>query len=393
MWGHEYGFPPLASVLYPSHCVTTILGYTGQSFVHWLWSLNTIHLLHLVFSSRATIPTPEEQLAGVDILWYIFKGNFDWTRCLPYLLTGVYPFPSTHTQTHTERRVQRRTHMHSLISIRAQISWAFPHWFSSWIYFHPFQKRHGKHCASVNTTGGWHLICRYCGHVRRNWCLGETIRKTRIKRCLCITVTSCPTHTPKHLLHSRIQKCPRKFLWGYIYTLLKTRKTSRRASVLRRGLSFGSLKGSQEVAWPLHDCCSEEESCSASERNHSCFSTEPLKWCFYACWPSWQRKGTSGGLSRALELRCKSVKERMFFIMSRHIIMLNLLNEKEEPQVNYFRFSYLPFECPGKWRYNSTQRSLLFKPSPSPCPPPAVKCTPDCCWSSDGMFRGPEILC
>ena len=42
--------------------------------------------------------------------------------------------------------------------------------------------------------------------------------------------------------------------------------------------------------------------------------------------------------------------KNVFFIMSRHIIMLNLLNEKEEPQVNYFRFSHLPFECPGKRR-------------------------------------------
>ena len=145
MWGHEYGFSPLASVLYPSHCVTTILVYTGQSFVHWLWSLNTIHLLHLVFNSRAAIPTPEEKLAVVGILWDIFKGNFDRTRCLPYLLTGVYPFPSTHTETHTERRVQKLTHMHSLISIGVQISWAFPHWFSSWIYFHPKEARETLH--------------------------------------------------------------------------------------------------------------------------------------------------------------------------------------------------------------------------------------------------------
>lgn len=89
----------------------------------------------------------------------------------------------------------------------------------------------------------------------------------------------------------------------------------------------------------------------------------------------------------------QSVKEGMFFIMSRHIIMLNLLNKKEGTQVNYFRFSHLPFECPGKWTYNSTQRSLLFKSSPSCCPPQAVKYTPDCCRSSDGRCRGPELLC
>lgn len=86
---HERGCPPLASVFYPSHCMPVILMFKDQSFVHLFWSLSTIYLLHLVFNSRATIPTPEEKLAVVDILRYIFKGNFDWMRCLPYLLTGV----------------------------------------------------------------------------------------------------------------------------------------------------------------------------------------------------------------------------------------------------------------------------------------------------------------
>ena len=51
----------------------------------------------------------------------------------------------------------------------------------------------------------------------------------------------------------------------------------------------------------------------------------------------------------------QSKKEGMFFIMSIHIIVLNLLNEKKRLKSNYFRPSHWPFECPGKWRCNSTE--------------------------------------
>lgn len=49
--------------------------------------------------------------------------------------------------------------------------------------------------------------------IGRSWYLGETIRKVRIKRCLCITIIPCPILKPKHLLNSRVWMCPQKLVF------------------------------------------------------------------------------------------------------------------------------------------------------------------------------------
>lgn len=144
-------FPSLASVFYPSHCVPTILMLKDKPFVHLLWSLNSLPTSS-GSNSRATIPTPEENWQ-LWLFWDTFSRVILIGRdvCLTYWLEFNHFL--THTHRHTERQGQKRTHMHSLLSVRIKIHWAFQHWFSSCIYFHPFQNIHRKHCTAGNNWG------------------------------------------------------------------------------------------------------------------------------------------------------------------------------------------------------------------------------------------------
>jgi len=124
--------------------------------------------------------------------------------------------------------------------------------------------------------------------------------------------------------------------------------------------------------WPLGDCNSGEESHSASEQNHSLFVWSLFKtWFFGTGWSSWQRRRNFWLPSKDSRAPIQSTKERMLFT-SVHIVVFNSLREKRRCRWNCLRPSRSPLECPGEWRGNSTERSPLFKATPSPCCLPAV---------------------